>query len=441
MRHVCALSLVCLATVAAPSRAQVRPYHALVTSALSGPDRTGLFDADLVTGLIRPIDGVWPSRHLAPLAVRVTPAGDAVWLALDDQGSTRLVRLDLQGARVIAETLLGTLDGQLVADFVVLGSDVIAVVGGAAGGVVRFPTVAGGGAPAQVADLPFATAITAARFAGGVDVVQSPPPLSLEEPRLARVDLDSGAIAQSIELTGLGGASATGVQNVPTAVLRHLITLDNGRLVEVVFYQTFVVHDVTPAGLAADPVSIGPDAFGFEPVVLGGAAAPVLRSLDFFAGPPFTTRILAGPLPGAPVDFQVTDPALAEVQAFGAGCGGASPMRIGSQGGRPFPGNAAFAIDVVDGAPAQPIVLALGASDLTFGVLPLPLALPGGGCPLLVAPDVQLATIADANGAADVPVPVPLLRSLRGGVFYAQWLQPSSRSLATSDGLDWSIGL
>jgi len=107
---------------------------------------------------------------------------------------------------------------------------------------------------------------------------------------------------------------------------------------------------------------------------------------------------------------------------YGAGCG---PV-IGSAGGPPQVGNAAFGW-TVSGAPGSaPAWLAIGLSHaLLFGAPVLPLDLgPSGapGCFLLAEPMVLIPTGTLPNGTATLGTPIPPLQALVGLTVFGQWL-------------------
>ncbi|MEM7203951.1 MAG: hypothetical protein AAF628_27065 [Planctomycetota bacterium] len=99
--------------------------------------------------------------------------------------------------------------------------------------------------------------------------------------------------------------------------------------------------------------------------------------------------------------------------------------RILRAGGVPEPGNTAFALRLTNGPSSQvPAVLWLGASDATWGVLPLPvpLSLLGApGCAIHSSIDFTLAAGLVAGGQVTTPLPIPDAPALSGGEFYAQY--------------------
>ena len=73
--------------------------------------------------------------------------------------------------------------------------------------------------------------------------------------------------------------------------------------------------------------------------------------------------------------------------------------------------------------PQTSAILVLGTSDQAFFGIPLPAALPGGGCELLVAADiVALSLMTNAQGSATQPLPIPANSGLNGQIVFAQWI-------------------
>lgn len=113
---------------------------------------------------------------------------------------------------------------------------------------------------------------------------------------------------------------------------------------------------------------------------------------------------------------------------FGQGCLASNGVRpqIGARG---FPSvGSSMSIDLY-GAPAGSITLfAFGSSrDLASGVIPLPVELTALGlaapnCFLLVDPSTLLVVLADPLGCANQVLNVPFIPTLRGALFYTQYV-------------------
>lgn len=125
------------------------------------------------------------------------------------------------------------------------------------------------------------------------------------------------------------------------------------------------------------------------------------------------------------------------VVTFGSGCaaaGGLAPHLESS-------GTAALGDTMVviaaDTLPGALGCFVAGFSRRSFAGGSLPAAL-GGSCDLLVAPDLQLPTVAQGTNAA-LGLPIPVDPALRGAVAHLQWAQldagsPASVPLTFSDG-------
>jgi|SRR5262245_23232053 len=116
---------------------------------------------------------------------------------------------------------------------------------------------------------------------------------------------------------------------------------------------------------------------------------------------------------------------------FGAGCAGAGGYvpTIGSSGGAPTLGNSSFAITLADATGGGGAFLVIGASDVSWLGIPLPIGLDpfgGPGCLLLVSGDVLIGVPVSGSGAgggsATVPTPIPANPSLSLGTAFVQWI-------------------
>jgi hypothetical protein len=129
---------------------------------------------------------------------------------------------------------------------------------------------------------------------------------------------------------------------------------------------------------------------------------------------------------------------------YGEDCRGTLPSRarIGTSGGAPQQGNAAFAWTLQAGPPGAP-VLFWGGFDKRFlagqPVLPLSLQQFGApGCVLLAPPIASAALALDPSGRASFPLPIPNDPRLHKAVLFGQWgiLAPGANALGfvVSDG-------
>ena len=170
----------------------------------------------------------------------------------------------------------------------------------------------------------------------------------------------------------------------------------------------------------------------FDGVVLGSASHPHLKMFSGFVGPQ-NWQMLAGPIAGDPVDFDLAPPAGAGTDLFGRACGAPVAPRMGFPASAPTLGNASFRLDVT-GLPLAPALLVVGTSDQAFGAIQLPAPLPGG-CEILVAPQVVLVTATNAAGAATQPLPIPNDPALARATAFAQWLLLPAGGIASSEAI------
>lgn len=110
------------------------------------------------------------------------------------------------------------------------------------------------------------------------------------------------------------------------------------------------------------------------------------------------------------------------IAPFGAGCGKRNPL-LGVHGS-PSPGGV-IEIHLTRAAPFAPHLVVVGLSDRKWAGGPLPFDLPASlgfatGCRLLVSPDASTELSADANGVADLRIPIP--NSATSGRLFVQAL-------------------
>ncbi len=442
MRNLPALAIAApvLAIAAAhstPALAQVRPYHAIVATALPGGPATALIELDLVTGLQTPL-GRFAADSARPRAVAISDDGALVVVAVDAAGNTDLVELQLAGSQVIGETRLAVVPGR-VTDLIRLDSGaVIASTGGPSGALFR--VAAGGGAAVSIASMPRATAMQHDGLRSSALVLQSgdvgPPVI---EPSMVRVDLTTGQrIGGAVVFAGFRPVDLTGVHAIPSAVDQQLITTAAGTVGHTIFGGPLQAVAARPALPPGATTAIAAGAFGWEAIVLGDASHPFVQRLDLdFAGGGQWAP-LAGPIAGDPVDLAIVPFGAAAVTTQGSSCGG---PRAGATGGRPYPGNASFAMTLAGARAGAATLFVLGIDDQSIAGAPLPLALPGG-CALRVAPLLAIPHVTSATGDAAQALPIPNLLDLRGGVVFGQWLQATAPAgFATSDAIAAQIGV
>ena len=115
--------------------------------------------------------------------------------------------------------------------------------------------------------------------------------------------------------------------------------------------------------------------------------------------------------------------------------------------GNPVIGSTNFAVTLSKALGGTGSILALGASNQSWGPLTLPFPL-GGGCDLnvsitLVLPNAVGGTGA-GNGTASQPLPIPNDPALAGGMFYMQWLfvdpqAPSNFGVVVTEGASLTL--
>src|SRR5262249_7876538 len=145
--------------------------------------------------------------------------------------------------------------------------------------------------------------------------------------------------------------------------------------------------------------------------------------------------LMAGPLPGDPLDFAIAPASGAQVVFFGSACG-ASSMSI-SFLNLPQPGSSIFEIDLQAAQANAAALLGLGSADQLGGTLPFTLP---GGCHLLVSPDAVLFRMTNGSGGAAQILPVPANPGLTGLRLYGQWLQLPQSAFAVTAAIAVRVG-
>ena len=415
-----------------PDAAAQSSSRALVVTATPAPRATTLLEVDTATGTIANI-GRFAADGFAPLAVGFDPATGAALAAVDlgAQGS-RLVRLDIRGSVVVQESVLGDVPGRVTGLAFGGRDEIVMTIEGANGGVYVMPRRGGPASLRHV--LPRASAMGAIGvLSTAALIVQSgevgPPVI---EPALWEIRLDTLEIRPGLTpLTGYRPLQISDLSMLPNGAATIYFSNDNGTVAESTFFSP-----PEPTGLPQ--LAPGGTRAARGGVVLGGRADPFLRRIDAFgpAGPRWV--ILAGPLPGDPVDFEWV-PNLGRVNTFGERCPVPSAIGIAPQGGPPTLGNGFFGLGGHGATANAPITLILGTSESRLGALALPLLLPGG-CRLLISPEVALGSTASPFGSASQTIGIPNASILLGAVFYAEWLQINGSIATTSDAAAIFIG-
>ncbi len=425
--------LLCLGGLTCSAASQLSPEHLVVATRLAGSPATQLLQVDPATGGVQTI-GRFASDSLPPLVVEIDPINRDLLVALDAGGRTRIVRLELRGLSVASERLVTETD-MLASDIEVgMGGDVFLTYGTAAGGLYRLSRY--GGAPTLVALLPRTDAIVGYRQPGRViRVFQSgdagPP---VVDPQVVEFDIGTGNL-RFFRLNGHRPLSVADVHEDPTTIGRHLLFHDDGTAALSSALQTPVPLQVTPALPPGGTVAAAGEFF--EAYIVGNASHPFVKTVDWFALSP-TWTIVAGPLPGDPVDMDFSTAEYAFTVPFGAGCGQMPPLRLSALG-TPRLGNDQFEIRLNNGVPGRAAIFVLGVDDFEILGRPLPFRTPSG-CDLLVSTEILLGHVVDAAGGAAQRVPIPTDPRLIGGIVFVQWLHESFVPFQTTDAMALQLG-
>jgi len=388
--------------------------HAIVLSRTSGPAAAALFDADFATGSITPI-GRFGLDGFPPLAVAVDAVNRDVVVALATMtAGTVLVRLTLSGTTVVQQTTLGDVPG--VASSLAQGNNGRWITVTAAG---IWETERNGGVARFVAALPLASALESFGL-GSAQAVVAQSGSAVQDPQVRWIDLRTGqTTAGPWVYTGHQPRGITGVGGLPTGPSRQVVSQEDGTI-------AISVNLANPVPLPLQPVlppgaTLAMRMVGLDGVALGGSAHPFLKSFQALGGTRWT--ILAGPVPGDPVDFALRPNVLPATVTFGDPC---FLMRIAEDqaGGPPRIGNPGYGLSLAGGASGAPAFLMVGSSDQRYLTLRLPAPMPGsGGCLLQCSAETVLPTYANPWGNALLTLGVPNDPALVGGIVFAQWLQ------------------
>ena len=417
--------------VAPEAAAQVVAQHAIVVTKLKGSPAAQLIDVDLQTGKFV-LQGRFKHDVFPPLAMSVDPVRRDVILAVRVGSISRVVRIGLQGGKVVAESILGDFPGVARVLIVAKAADIYASLLGTNAGVYKLPM--NGGKAVLVKAMPRVTAMNPMFWPLSTALLaQSGSTSPKSDPSTLFMDLDSGKIVQGpFVFTGFKPQVLTGIFDVPAALVRQIISTDAGQIFLSLFYKTPTQIAITPQlpkGATRRMRAQG----GLQPYVLGGASHPHIKSFTVLGGQQ-KWNMLAGPLPGDPVDFDLVPLAKASVVFFGKSCSPLAPKGLSfSTTAVPSLGSTNFTMWVFGLQANATALLALGASNQRFMSLPLPLLMPGR-CRLHVSVDWIGAFQADNRGSLKLPFPIPNTPSLAGLILYTQWLEPTSRGIAGTQG-------
>jgi hypothetical protein len=415
--------------------AQVAPGNAVVAVRLTGNPATRLLAADLASGAFTTLPG-FPADAMPPLAIEFDRIDNELLLALDaGNGISRVFRYTMQNGIPVQERVLGDVPGH-VTELTLGGEQVLAAVDGAQGGIYRLPRT--GGTAALSRALPDLTVLqTGAPNATLALVVWSAGQPG--NPGAGILDLTSGGFFfGATSFVNYAHPDITGAMELPFPQPRVVLSHADGA---VTVHQMTYGGGAQPTALPIQPTpppgsaaAMKPGGAPWRPVVLGSSAFPMLWTFDPMAALP-TLSMLAGPLPGDPVDFAIAPSADAQLRTFGTACG-PNAMAMQATGG-PILGTT-FQIALSGGAPNALALFVLGLSDQLGGLLPFQLP---SGCLLRVSPDSVLLHTTDAAGRATRSLAVPGQPWLVGLVAFAQWLQAPALPFATSDALAIRFGI
>ena len=415
-------TMLALGAIASAAWAQVEPGHAIVASNVR--DTTQLFDLDLATGKHVSL-APFPGSRRPPLALTVDPVSRDIFVIVDAGSSTsRCERLRYTGTKLVRSRTIATFPG-IVRDVVMAdASDLFLADSVGLSRLRRF------GRPTRVANVARARALSTfgaqstQAWVAHSGNASAPPGLRL-------IDLTTGKTAAGpFVYTGFA-AQITGVVDLPTGLIRQLVTDSLGRLSVSIGFKVPVPLKMTPTLPAGATRAMRYDMSKLDAYVLGGSAHPYVKTMRGWTAQAWNIR--GGPFPGDPVAFDLGPGSAPAIESFGKGCdrfGAASPFAIRpGQGSIPRLGNGNFQL-IATQAPLAiaPIFFVFGADEIPHVALPSP-------CSLRVAPDLIFAHMTDRAMGATQALPIPNDARFLGATFYGQWVQPrigASVQFATS---------
>jgi len=426
-----------LALSALPIAAQVAPGDSVAAVHLTGaPFSTQLLIIDQF-GTVTPY-GRFPSDTMPPLAVAIDPYDRELLVALDLGATSRVVRLLPTGTQLVGEIVIGDLPGRCQ-QLSVIGDRLLATLDGPSGGIIGLPRRSTG--PAAML---FAQPRAAALHRFGPQQSQlvlawsGDPAVPGADPGIGYVDLETASFYYGpFSYPSPSTAAITGIADLPTGASRQLVAFADGTYTVVMGGSTTTTPMPTnppvPTGGAASMYSDGGGPAG---LAVGGAAFPFLYRIDAFTG---TVTLVAGPLPGDPVDYAPAPSMLAQVLTFGEPCG-LPAFGLGGSGGAPGLGNQFFQLDASGALAQQALIFVAGFSDVRSFATVLPLPLPGPGCPLEIDPLAVVFALTSPSGTASLPLPIPGAGGFFGTLLFAQALQIDPAGFVTSPALVAQIG-
>lgn len=425
-------NLICGSLLCAALSAQIAPGDVVVAVHLPGVPATQLLAVDAASASWRALPR-FPADLLPPLAVAFDPIDSGLLLAVDTgTGLSRVLRYEVIAGLPVHGRMLGDVPGH-VTDLAFAAGKVLAAVDGAQGGIYALPR--SGGAAVSMLSLP------------GLSVLQGNDPASslVTVVWSAVPPAHAGAgivdVANGVFLFGADDFGAwphpqlTGAVTLPLPQPRLLLAHGDG---SIAYAQLSLGGGAPPVSVPVTPVPLAGAANTMKagagaPLVLGGSAWPMLWTFDPWASQP-QASVVAGPLPGDPVDFALAPGVQAGLQWFGTACG-PTAMEMQPQG-QPTLGSIML-LQLANGVANAPTLLLLGWSDQLGGALPLRLP---SGCDLAVAPDHWLLHATDPAGDAVQVLFIPNLPALQGMTVFAQWLQAPTLPFTVSRALAMHFG-
>lgn len=398
--------------------------HVVLTRLPGGNPSAALVEVDPGTATAVQL-GRFPHDNLPPLAIALDPFNRQVLVAVQlPNGTSRVLRIERSNAGLVEQTMCdvpGSVVGLWVQDdWLLVGNDQ---------GVLRAPRRGG---PAQPA---FAVANLSAMHGYGpngpsLTVAWNGRPASANPlPGIAYVDTYTGQpFLGPHTFSQPANVDLTGAVDLPTGVPRQLLSFSDGSFW--LFAGLIGPPTPIPTSVPIPPggaVALGRiSEFGLWPLALGGAAFPYLYEVDFWSG---IVTLRSPALPGDPVAFCNGGDRSARMYTFAEGCGLAL-FQLTHQG-LPSPG-VTLLFDAISLGSSPMRLLCLGLRDGPG----LPLSLPGG-CALHVSPDAPLLVPRSGSVALQIPPQAAYL----GVNLFAQWLEPTTQGIATSNAVAFHIGL
>lgn len=398
--------------------AQVPPNTAVVATSVAAQPATLLLAVDLATMAVTPLSG-FANDQFAPLALRIDPINRDILLAVDLGGGTsRVLRLGLGGSTITRVRQLADVTGVITDIVVPYPGDLALTIDGPQGGIVRVDR--SGGAPVPALTAPFAVgAGSLSVYSAELWIAQSG--VGAVPGQLRYWHSGSGNTGGTYPLPSIQPPTLTGIAELLTSIPTHVISTASGEVWQNILQQSLVQLPISPPLPPGGTESVRV-AGGNNGYVLGNSAYPFLQRFDAYSTAAQSWVVVAGPLPGSPKSFDISAPASAQVHSFGERCSPSATVPwIGLQGGYPQLGNGSFTLTTT-GIPGAAAIVTIGFSDQSAFGSPLPFALPGGGCELLVSPDAAVLHINGVNGRSTQALPIPSSQSFAGVVLFGQWI-------------------